>query len=280
MPFFCTKWNWVNVISCRWILKTYDGGVIVCAMTFDNHKVRCRVRTDWERGSHVPETTHVSQTDPLINQPAGSWEVWRIPKNSSLQPTSFCLTLPFVLLCYQSNSHPTHEPSSRLILASRNGYFAQKFVLLRPLLEFRWEIVISSKLEAACTLCCSPMALVADVNKFLQKFLPQFLLGNKGLPRRYQYFQKMSSTILRNCTKLSKLQKFRKFWDGIVVVEELDLDQREKSLKRVEFQLVSLLLNWSSLSLASARARAQSEISENSCCWRDLVQVELELELS
>ena len=91
---------------------------------------------------------------------------------------------------------------------------------LRPLLGFRWEIASTSKLEAPHSI------VVQGIGRCRHKQVSA--RQKKHVPRQYQYFQKMSFTVLRNRMKWSKLQQ-----DGRRP-ESLPSGQAVNSQKRVE----------------------------------------------
>ena len=138
---------------------------------------------------------------------------------------------------------------SHLNLASSNNNFAQKFCA--AVVTSVGILVGNCEILAGClhTLLQSDgIGLGADVNKFLPKLLlPQFLHAKKGFPRRYRYFQKISLAILRNCTKLRKLQQDQEAlgwkWEGSWVClsippgcSSLHLIQQSRDRARVELE--------------------------------------------
>ena len=78
---------------------------------------------------------------------------------------------------------------------------------LRPLLGFRWEIASTSKLEAPHSIAVQGIGGYRRKQVSAKVVASIFAKKKKHVPRQYQYFQKMSFTVLRNRMKWSKLRQ-------------------------------------------------------------------------
>ena len=107
-----------------------------------------------------------------------------------------------------------------------DGCFVQKFVLLRPLLKFCCEIVISSNLEAQSNgIGCRHKQVSAKVVAII------FAKGKKGFPDGINTFRKCPSLFWETARNWANYQKTRKQRGGIVgqAYEEVSGAQREIS---------------------------------------------------
>ena len=147
---------------------------------------------------------------------------------------------------------------------------------LRPLLGFRWEMASTSKLEAAYSIAVQGIGSWRRKQVSAKVVASIFAKKKKHVPRQYQYFQKMSFTVLRNRMKWSQLQQY-----GCRPESQLDEDL---SGAKSEFAKESLAVYLQTIQSFTRRStwnlRSWLSLPSWRCCWRDLIQLELELELS
>ena len=136
-----------------------------------------------------------------------------------------------------------------------DGCFVQKFVLLRPLLEFGCEIVISGNLEAQSNcIGCRHKQVSAKVVAII------FAKGKKGFPDGINTFRKCPLLFWETARNWANCQKTRKQRGGIVgqAYEEVSGAQREISKESWACQFYPHCTESAFYSPVRAKARAKS----------------------